>query len=214
MIRISSLSLAVGMLAAGCSSSSSPQDISGRVDQPGFPTAVTGVRVIRGTTTIVESPVASDGSFKVTVPAGSGYRIELVSQDQPGLVFPRTTGVIETSFAIKNGTNLFDLGMVRFVGDASTRTYHTETPGDGDVECEDGLDPNGAVCVDDDDEEGAQCEDGTNDGETNDDGADEGDGDGETDDDQLPANAAVAEHNLPASIGCDEGDGDGEEADD
>ncbi len=227
MIRISTISftLAAGALAVGCSSST-PQVVSGRVERAGFPAQVDAVRVVRSGSAVVESTVASDGSFSLTIPPGKGYRIELVSSGQPGLVFPRQTGVIDAAFTIRNGTKPFDLGMVRFVGDAATRTYKQgPATGGDDVECEDGVDPNGAVCVDDDDEEGATCEsDGGADcvdgidsatGQECDGGptANQNDGetdDGESDDGALPGQAAVADHNLPAAIGCS----DGEEGDD
>ena len=217
MIRISTFSftLAAGVLAVGCSSSA-PQVVSGRVERTGFPASVDAVRVVQSGAAVVESPVASDGSFSLTIPPGKGYRIELVSTGQPGLVFPRQTGVIDAAFAIRNGTKPFDLGMVRFVGDAKARTY--KTAGGEGVECENGLDPNGAVCVDD--AEGATCEsDGGGDcvdgidatgnecdggPSANQNDGESGTGDGETADDALPGQAAVADHNLPAAIGCGE----------
>ncbi len=206
------IALLVGLVAAGCSSPASrPQTVAGRIAQATFPANVDGVRVLQGNSEIVSASVAIDGSFSIIIPAGTGYRIAFVSSGDPGLIFPRQTGSIETAFDIKSGTQLFDLGKVRFIGDPASHSYHQGTAGgDEEAECEDGVDDNGAVCVDDDDDEGAACEDGTDDGETNDDG---GDGDGETDDDnEVPQQAAVAEHNLPSSIGCD--DQDGEEEDD
>ncbi len=115
---------------------------------------------------------------------------------------------------------------------------------DDDGECEDGHDQSGAVCVDDDDDEGASCEadddgeadDGEADGEEDDDGVDcvdgidaatgaecdggpganQDDGEEDDDDDAAASDAAVADHNLPASLGCDDGeeDDDGESDDD
>lgn len=209
------ISLLVGLFAIGCSSPAAPpQTVSGRVEQAGFPAHVDGIRVVQGTSEIVSAALASDDTFALTIPAGTTYRIEFLSLGEPSLVFPRASGSIDTTFTILSGTQPFDLGKVRFIGDAASNTFHMGTPGEeDDVECEDGIDENGAVCVDDDDDEGAGCEDGTDDGETNDDGTDPGDGDGEEDDDGPQGQAAVAEHNLPSSIGCDD-HADGEEEDD
>jgi hypothetical protein len=214
-------------LAACSGSSAPPQTVTGRIDGASFKSPVSAVRASRAGS-VVEAPVSADGSFSITIPAGTGYRIELVAASgQPGLVFPRSAGTIDVSFDVRAGTKPFDLGLVRFVGDANAHPFVFKTTGgsDGDGECEDGVDPNGAVCVDDNDDEGASCDNhecvdgidpsngqecdggpGANqdDGET----ADEGDGDGETDDDALPAEAAIAEHNLPAAVGCDDGDGE------
>lgn len=233
MIRISiaTLTLAAGTLVMGCTSDSS-QSVSGRVDQAGFPSAVSAVRVVRGSTTVAESPVAADGAFSLAIPTGAGYRIELVSAEQPGLVFPRSTGVIEAAFTVKGSAAPFDLGTVRFIGVASTHVFRQDPAGaaDGsdtaDGECENGVDTTtGAICVDDAEEEGDQCgESGAdcvdgidsatgaecdggpganqNDGGDGADTADTSDGDGETADDALPAESAVADHNLPATIGC------------
>ncbi len=224
------LTVAAGLLAAACSSSPpSPQVVAGRIEQASFPTPITAVRVMDAAATVTESLVAGDGSFSLTIPPGHGYRITLVSADRPGLVFPRQSGTVEVAFAVRNGTTPFDLGMVRFVGDPTSRAYQQRPAGGvatADQECEDGVDATtGAVCVDDNDEEGAgvcegdggvNCEDGIDpatgaacDGgpaANQDDGTEAGDG--EADDDTLPGQAAVADHNLPAAIGCSEGQGD------
>lgn len=222
---MSSQSLAPILIATlvACGSSAPPQTITGRVDGATFTSPISSIRASRPGA-VIEAPVAGDGSFSIVLPAGSGYRIELVTAaGQPGLVFPRTAGTIDVAFDIRGGTQPFDLGMVRFLGDATSQpfVFKSSTGSDGDVECEDGVDPNGSVCVDDDDDEGAtcenhECEDGLDPngqecdggpGANQDDGA-EGDGDGEAEDDALPEEAAVAEHNLPAAIGCDDGEMD------
>lgn len=188
MHTITRVSLLLG-LAAGCSSSPASQTITGTVEQAAFPSHVDAVQVLQGTAVVASATVAADGTFALTVPPGSGYRIALSSA---GLVFPRATGTIDTSFAIAAGTQPFALGTVRYVGDA-TKHAHAQ-----DGECEDGVDQNGNVCVDDPTDQGTACEDGSNDGETNDDGSTQ--------------DAAVADHNLPSSLGCDN-QADGETSD-
>jgi len=80
-----------------------------------------------------------------------------------------------------------------------------------DVECENGTTPDGAVCVDDDANEGASCDD--QEGEADDDAGEAEDGDTEADDagENTPGDAAVAEHNLPSTGGdCADDDADHE----
>ena len=139
-----------------------------------------------------------------------------------------------TDFAGREArTNPFDLGMVRFVGDPTSRAYQQRPAGGvatADQACEDGVDATtGAVCVDDNDEggagtcegdggvdcqdgidpaTGAECDGGPAANPTDGTEVGGGDGDGETADDTLPGQAAVADHNLPAAIGCGEGEGD------
>lgn len=219
-----SLGLIIFSTLAACGGSAPPQTITGRIDNPTFKSPISSIRASRSGA-VVEAPVASDGSFSIVLPAGNGYRIELVAAaGLPGLVFPRSAGNIEVGIDIRGGTQPFDLGMVRYIGDAASQpfVFKTSTGGDGDGECEDGMDATGSVCVDDNDEEGAACEnhecvdgiDPSNGQEcdggpgANQDGADEGDGDGETNDDALPPEAAVADHNLPSAVGCDDGETD------
>jgi len=220
------LLFALGLVSVGCGSSVGSQTVSGRVAQDTFATPVDLVTAVRKGSAVVDAPVGPDGAFTITIPSGSGYRIELSSAaTRAGLVSPRSSGAIDVSFAVRgSGVSAFDLGMVRYIGDPTTTIFkQTGGAGDGDdVECEDGIDPTtNAVCVDDDEAENGTCEgddgetdddgveDGTDDGETDDDGIEDGTDDGETDDDG-PQAAAVADHNLPAALGCD----DGEEGDD
>ncbi len=211
-------------LGAGCASPA-PQVVSGHVDQASFATPVDHVLVVRGNSLIAAAAVGPQGEFTLSIPPGSGYRLELRSMSaKTGLISPRATGTIDVAFAIRGAQVPFELGAVRAIGAPGAHTYSAH--GDTELECEDGLDPDGAVCVDDD-EEATSCDeqDGeNNDGETADDGeqsdgdgetADDGeesDGDGETDDDNaLPDSAAVADHNLPSSLGCGEHENEGDE---
>lgn len=207
--------IALGLVTIGCGSSE-PQVVSGRVAQNTFTVPIDHVAVIQAGSTVTQAPVAADGAFTLSIPTGSGYRIELSSAaSRAGLVSPRTSGTLDKTFTVRGHTAAFDLGAVRYIGDPTMKVFKQTgtTTGDGDGECEDGIDPTtNAVCVDDA-EEGAQtCDGETNDGETNDNGTEDGTNDGETADDG-PADAAVADHNLPSAIGCDGGDGDGESND-
>jgi len=232
------LAVVVGAALGGCTSVG-PQVVSGVVELGSFHEAPSSVRVTRAGQIVVESAIDLEGRFSLTIPPGQAYRIELYAPSAtPGLVFPRKVGGVDASFTVRGGTTPFDLGMVRYVGDPTARTYAfittTPTPGvalstvaSGD--CEGGMDQSSrAVCVDDDDDEGATVceEEGDDDGEDHqcEDGIDpatgaecdggpaaNADGSGaDGADEALPGDAAVADHNLPAEIGC----GDDDEEDD
>lgn len=201
-------------LAACSTSGSDPQIITGRVDRASFPAPVDQVIAVANGKTVATAALGDQGDFTLALPANASYRIELTSASQrTGLVAPRATGAIDTTFTVTGSAAPFDLGTVRWIGAATSVTYHYES-GDGDGECEDGMDTQtGQPCVDDN---SMSC--GDDDGESSDDGeAEDGDGDGETNDDG-PTDSAIADHNLPSSIGCegeDGGDdGDGESGDD
>jgi hypothetical protein len=220
---------AIGLVTIGCGASPGSQTVSGRVAQQTFASPVDQVSVIKAGASVVAAPVAPDGAFTIVIPPGSGYRIELSSAaTRAGLVSPRSTGTLDATFAIRGKAAPFDLGTVRYIGNPTTTIFKQTGggTGDGDGECEDGIDPTtNAVCVDDNEEEGGSCqgddgetnddvEDGTPDGETDDDGIEDGTPDGETEDDGAPADAAVADHNLPNALGCDDGEQQDGEQDD
>jgi hypothetical protein len=215
----------LGALAVGCGDSSGVQTITGRVAHDSFGAPVASAVITHNGNVVAEAPVASDGSFSISVRAGNGYTLRFrTGAERVALISPRAAGTIETTFAVRGASSTFDLGLVRKVSQPLATTFHYgSSPGtdDDDVECENGVDPNGAVCVDDDAQDGQNCQNDDGDGETNDDEAASGDGDGETDDDgetnddvDVAQAAAIAEHNLPSQLGCDEGDGDGETNDD
>jgi hypothetical protein len=218
------------LLAVGCAQ---PQVISGQAEQLTFPAKVVRVQATNHRGKLVsEATVAADGTFSLSVPRGKGYHLDFISETGATLVFPRAQGTlvqVQSTFDVRQGGATFDLGKVRFIGDplAAQYTFFSASTNASDGECEDGIDAvTGAVCVDNEEADGEAC-----DGEENDDGVDCVDGidsatgaecdggpsanqdDGEADDDVIPAVAAVADHNLPASF-QDCGDGDGEENDD
>lgn len=218
------LGIASAIALGGCGDNIQTQTITGKVAQPTFGTAVDRVSVLRSGTVVSEAPVAADGSFKVVVPAGSKNHMQFSSSAQRiGLIAPRATGTFDLTFDVRGAGTAFDLGNVRYVAQPMTHTYHYGTSGDGDGEtnddqCEDGVDPTGAVCVDDNEgQQGQSCDSGDGDGETADGATDQSDGDGETNDDGGETDtmeaAAIADRNIPAQLGCDD-QSDGEQNDD
>ena len=156
----------VAAVTAGCSAPAT-QTISGHIEA-GFPTTVTSVKVTtstvdswHGDAEVVSAPVSADGTFRVDVLALNGLRLHLIGDGQSKLVFPRQAGTIDTSFAILGAGADFDLGAIRYVGDVATTTivFHQTGTGTGtDTECDDdGHDANGAMCVDDADDDHNTC---------------------------------------------------------
>lgn len=212
--------VSVGMLVGGCSAAPTEQVVKGTAAVVSFPNGVDTVQAVRAGQVVTSAKLGADGAFSLRIPSGTGYRIEFVKSATPvGLVFPRAAGSVDVHFSVSAGGPAFDLGAVRYVGASSEKAFTFMNGNEPDGECEDGIDANtGAVCVDDDEEGecdpaeegGVDCVDGIDsatgqecDGgpEANQDGGDEGDA--------GPTDQAVADHNLPATLGCD-----GEEDDD
>ena len=212
------------VFAFGCSAP--PQVLTGRI-APGFPTPITAVKVTtssmqswHGDALVTTAPVAADGSFRLAIPPMSGVRLQLIGANgRSVVVFPRHSGSVAASFAIRaNGVD-FDLGRIRYVGDANTTVYTFKTATDASGGCnDDGKDANGATCVDDSDSSQNTCGQNDNnqqDGQKQDDqtgnaGAQDGnhqDGDQTDSGDGADMGDAVAEHNFPVD-GCADDQGD------
>jgi hypothetical protein len=174
------------VLLTGCGTSSD-QRVTGKVMGATFPAPITHVRAV-GNASTIEARVAADGSFALNVPGHDRYRIELhAAVRKSDIVFPRATGVIQTTFYVAQPGAAIDLGRVRYVADPATTPYDYG-------ECK--THPEGGnVCVEDGDGGGKDCG-----GEV---GAPEGASDP----------GAVAEKNPPEAIGCegDEGGGGGQD---
>ena len=202
----------LGVLAAlsftGCSSPG-PQVLTGRVG-PGFPSNITTVKVLKGTTVVAHSPVNANGTFRLEVAPASGLSLRFVGTGQDNLVLPRKAGTIQRTFAIRGGGVAFNLGAIRFVGSSGTTgfAYHTS----GDPACDDaGHDAMGATCVDDDtDTEDSTCETEADAGEGS------GSGSGSSSTAFAPSDGAdgpdqgdaVPEHDFPEN-GCADGHDNG-----
>ena len=221
------LAILQALFLTACSSGP-PQVVTGRVASATFPYPVDTVSAVRAGRTVVATPVASDGSFSIAIPSGSRYRLEFAATvGRAGLVFPRALGTLDATFDVRGHQAAFDLGAVRFVGDPASHTYKTgpAPAGGADGECEDGIDPStGAVCVDDEEDggsceasdEGVDCQDGIDPatGQECDGGPGENQDDGEDPTDDAPSEGAVADRNLPSSIGCADDEEDGPEGSD
>lgn len=210
-----SLFLAIPLLpvllsCASCASKArTTSTVSARVETSTFPAAPGSVVATDETGRKVSSSIAADGKFSFVLNAGHRYQLSVVSgATATRLLYPRTNGALDAAFAVKGGAANVDLGAVRFVAagslvarsatcadgklasgglcadEAGERCDEGQQGGDG--ECENGKDPSGAACVDDD--APVQVADATQ-------------------------AFAVSTHAAPAAIsGCE--DDDGEEEDD
>jgi len=145
-MRTALLAILVALPLTACSGSSQ-QVLTGRV-APGFPTAITGVKVLSGSQVVATATVDASGAFRLEVPASQQLTLRLVGGGHSDVAFPRKTGAIQRTFSIREGGEPFDLGAIHFVGNASTTTFVFDHGDDG---CDDNdQDTDGATCVDDD----------------------------------------------------------------
>jgi hypothetical protein len=232
LVRTLSLTAPLVLAAACQSAPSSTLPVTGTVSQASFSAPVTGVKAHRSGAKDITGTVGQDGRFALNLPPGQGYRIDFLSGSaQSRLILPRKVGQLDFTFNVVGGGKTFDLGTVRYVGDPKGQTFSftqsaltatapetatepatPEANSEGDNECEDGHDAKtGALCVDDEDEEGqagGQCK-----GEQKDEGQTEkADESADVEVPDANVGGAVAEHNLPASVGsCDDDENEDED---
>lgn len=147
------------LVVAACGRGESVRTVSGQLETGTFPGGVTTVSATRAGHAPIASRVAADGSFRLELPKGSGYRIALQSEAGKALlVSPRPDGTFTSSFNVHGG-GVSDVGHVRYVGNPTLHTYSFKAPAPAPVtsECEDGVDATGAVCVDDNSEQTGSC---------------------------------------------------------
>jgi hypothetical protein len=199
-MKFIAFSLCLPLVVLGCSSKDSggaptESTVRGTLALSTFSATPTGIQAIDENGAKITGKLAADGSFSLVLPKDHTYRLVVTtaSASEP-IVFPRTTGKLDTTFRMSGGGAAVALGSVRhydsapaggFMSVGTSKQLRSSEPapaeGDGDGECEDGVDAaTGAACVDDDaDPTGAM---------------------------------AVPEHNAPDDVaGCDE---EGEEEDD
>jgi hypothetical protein len=168
--------------------------IKGQVALTSFPTPPTAIQVaIRGHA-VAEAPLSGEGRFSLTVPAGQGYQLELVTGGLTyTLVFPRGGPQFDTTFNVANAKTPFDIGLVQYVSEPKPEAFvvtHWDPLEDKEaVPC-----AWGRICVDDiaggEDVCGSPSADETVAGDAPSAG--------------LPptGKSAAAERNLPPTLGC------------
>lgn len=195
------------LLVVSCASKTrSTSTVSARVDRASFPEAPSSVVATDETGRRTTSSIAADGRISFELAAGHRYRLSVVgASTTTPLLYPRSGGSLDAAFQIKGGAANVDLGAVRYMAagsvvlkasactdgklasgapcaDEADEKCDEGAEGDGDGECENGKDPSGKACVDDD----APVEATT-----------------------ATSAFAVSTHAAPAVIsGCDDGDGE------
>ena len=197
-------SIILFVLSITACSGSSPQVLTGHAGA-GY-TGVTTLRAMHGSTVLASTPLASDGSFRIVVPASRNVTLQLVGTMHSDVVFPRHTGVIQRGFTIRGSGQPFDLGGLHLVVGAMTNVAFHDGASSG--ECHDGKDATGAVCVDDGDDDTDTCD--ANDGDDTD---DDNGAEADTSTDAPDEGDSTADHNFP-SDGCSGDDGSEHEGSD
>ena len=114
-MRFSSWLIAACAAGIGCTGSTTPstQVITGGVTTSG----AVGVRAITGDTVVTASRVATDGTFALSLPSGSQYRLEIMTQN--GVERVVDTSSADVTFRVCAPTGPFDMGTLGGSGSGS-----------------------------------------------------------------------------------------------
>src|SRR5688572_21999048 len=136
------------LLGLAACASEPTQTIEGRVSRTGFTGTVLGARVVAGDGVVTTTPVDADGSFRLEVPRGTGYRIEIITSGGAQPVVGQTSGTV-MHFDVCDPGDTYDLGDV-YQGDAWPSCDDPSSDGNCDVpDAPPPCDPNtGENCCD------------------------------------------------------------------
>lgn len=163
-------SLSLGIALVACSTASGGSNTStleGSI-AAGFPGHPTAIRATSDTGALVSSPLAKDGSFKIALDKGHSYRLDVIGSGAEPVVFPRTSGRLDTTFRVSGGSAHVALGQLRhfdaepaagvtMIGKVTTALSSGAV---ASSDCVGGTIPStGAACADDD-TSGMTCEAG------------------------------------------------------
>jgi hypothetical protein len=106
--------LCCGALTA-CAGGSETQVLTGRVDTS---KGALAIRAVSADDVVTATPVRTDGSFTLTLPAGTTYRLEVLTRDGVKNIVRRSGNVLrDLSFKVCEPVDPFDIGGV---GDPTT----------------------------------------------------------------------------------------------
>lgn len=133
-------------LAFGCTEGSSSQVLTGRVDTTG----VVAIRAVSGSDVVTAAQVASDGTFRIALPAGARYRLEVLTSDGVKQVLKHDDGSWkDMTFKVCVPTDPFDIGGIGKSTDPGCGGGGTggtcDDPTDPNCKptpCDDPMDPN------------------------------------------------------------------------
>jgi hypothetical protein len=209
--------LTLGIASGACSASSkptSPSVVTGKADLSTFPSKASSVTAVDESGRRTTAGIAADGSFSLPLAKGHTYRLSVVQgTGAVPVVYPRASGRLDATFALRTNGAAIQLGAVRHYAAAPTSGFQVQkvtlslgSPDAGAADPADCMD-----CVDD--TGSTTCENGDPADST---GSDNSATDPmDTPDQADPAGEmAVAENDPPDTVtGCDGAD-DGSENND
>lgn len=160
-------------LSAACSSSTPPDTTStvrGKLSFASYTMTPTALIAVDESGAQARSDVASDGSFSLSLQKGHTYKLRVAAgpKEEP-IVFPRSTGKLDTTFRVVSGAAVVELGNVRHFAQAPADGFVVMSgqagsgqSADGQAgECVDGfIMGTGTACADDDGQD-VSCEGGS-----------------------------------------------------
>ncbi len=153
------------VLTFGCGkdvSGGTDSTVAGTLVLDSFPTAPSAVEGLSDAGSVTTSEVTPDGGFRLPLASGHAYRLQVVldGASEP-IVFPRTSGTLDTTFAVTSRNVRVSLGHVRHFPSAPVSMLLISSTngvgaggagGEGEVgECVNGVvQGSGEPCIDDD----------------------------------------------------------------
>jgi hypothetical protein len=129
----------------GCSGQESTQVLTGRIDATG----VVAIRAVSGEDVVTASKVEADGTFRLALPSGSRYRLEVLTSSGVKHVLSHESGSWKgLEFGVCVPSDPFDVGSI---GDSGTMCDPMsdpnckpcgDDPGQPPPPCNDPMDPN------------------------------------------------------------------------
>src|SRR5262245_47077839 len=101
------------LVLAACSSSDKKTSTFEGTVPSGYPGAPSAIRATDEAGTLTRAKLASNGSFQLILNKGHSYRFDLVGASAEPMVFPRTSGRLDTVFRVSGGGARVALGEVR-----------------------------------------------------------------------------------------------------
>lgn len=191
---------AVAITTVGCAAKSKtvPETtLSGTAALSSSPVVPTTVTATDEAGRAIVAPIGGDGRFVLKLSRGHSYKLTFAMNHDLKVVFPRTSGRLDTTFNLRTDGAKIQLGSIRYVASAPTGGFHIVAATPGAQQTGDVNDGQSVSC-----EDGSQGSGGEGGSETEaTDGSDAADANTEM---------AVGDHNAPDQVdGCGGGtDGD------
>jgi hypothetical protein len=217
IMRIALLGLGLALLATtACTASSKPATVEattlrGTAALSSYPATPRTIEATDEAGRATRTAIAADGSFDLRLRRSHTYRIAVLTDAGPfPLVFPRTSGKVTTTFALKSDGARLALGQVHYVHVPSAAPSQARLVRASAVRTASLGGAAGSEANDADDNQEVSCGDGSH-------GEGQSSADMEEADDQAGSDGdvSIAEHNVPENVdgcGIDETDGENNES--